>query len=72
MEEFRKKLNYLLRFHRQRRFGIRTSFATIDIPNTDKQISYMAGNKGHWVGLYHPPKDGSDEWLENLYSNKNE
>jgi hypothetical protein len=40
--------------------------------NTGKQISYMAGNKGLWVGLYHPPKDGSDEWLENLYSNKNE
>ena len=70
MEDFKKKLNHMLRFHRQRKFGKTTSFATIDIPNTGKQIFYLASNKGLWISLYYPHLDECEERIEKLYSNK--
>jgi hypothetical protein len=69
MDEFRQKLNHMLRFHRQRRFGIKTSFVTIDVSDTGKQICYMAGNNGLWVGIYRPAHDRCDGDVETLFSN---
>jgi hypothetical protein len=47
-----------------------SSFTTIDIPNTGKQLFYNASNAGLYVALYHPKTGSQDEYLEKLFSNK--
>jgi len=56
-----------MRFNRTRRYMTTLSFATIDIPNTNKQLGFIACNKGVNVSFYDPIKDDCIR----IYSNRN-
>jgi hypothetical protein len=68
-EEVRNKLDKIIKYRCKQKCRS-SSYVTIDIPNTDKQIFYLASCKGLYVAIYHGTWNGLYFKQVNLFTNK--